>query len=169
MVHEDKDEVDSNLNFLRAVEKNAFSLVLSEDRINLTIKEEDDYLNEIKPLVEKTEKYGTGLFVTDQLVDDIDILQANSDNIEDIIGKFDFIIVNLNKSLIHKKANEKVKIILEIFTKLRTGGIIFIPKNTYQFMSGGRRGMEALIKVLDYKIELPPYTIKDVIIASKTK
>ena len=47
--------------------------------------------------------------------------------------------------------------------------MIFIPKNNYQFASSGRKGMEALLKVLDYKIELPPYNIKEVIIASKTK
>lgn len=40
------------------------------------------------PLVEKSEKYGTGLFVTDQFVDGIDILQVNSDQIEEVTGKF---------------------------------------------------------------------------------
>ena len=33
----------------------------------------------------------------------------------------------------------------------------------------GRRGTEALLNVLDYRIELPPHNINDVIIASKTK
>lgn len=36
-------------------------------------------------------------------------------------------------------------------------------------MASGRKGMEALIKVLDYKIELPPYNVKEIIIASKVK
>ena len=84
-------------------------------------------------------------------------------------GNFEFIIINLNKSLREKKADEKVKIILDIFSKIRTGGFIFIPKNTYQLMASGRKGMEALIKVLDYKIELPPYNVKEIIIASKVK
>ena len=66
-----------------------------------------------------------------------------------------------------RKSDEKVKIIIDIFSKLRTGGLIFIPKNTYQVLTSGRRGMEALIKVLDYNIELPPYNLKDIIIASK--
>ena len=34
-------------------------------------------------------------------------------------------------------------------------------------MSSGRKGIEALIKVLDYRIELPPHYIQEVIIATK--
>lgn len=168
LAHEDKSEVDSNLKFLSAVERNAFSLILSDDSIDVSNKTDKEYLDEILPLVEMTEKYGTGLFVTDQTVEGIDMLQTGHKEIEDLQGKFDFIIVNLNKSLIDKNENEKVQIILNIFSKIRTGGYIFIPKNTYQFSAGGRRGMEALLKVLDYSIELPPYNIKEVIIASKT-
>jgi hypothetical protein len=169
LVHEKLSELEKNLNFLRTVERNAFSLILSEDSHVWEMKDDETYLNEIIPLLELGEKYGTGLLVTDQFVEGINILQINADQIEDITGKFDFIMVNLNKSLVDKNGDEKVKILLDIFSRLRTGGYIFIPKNNYELSSSGRRGTEALLKVLDYRIELPPYNIKDVIIASKTK
>ena len=169
LVHKDSSEIESNLNFLRAVERNAFSLILSDDSLEAPEIDDEKYLNDIKPLVSESEKYGTCLFVTDQFVDDISILQINHEQIGDVGGKFDSIIINLNKSLIDKSEEEKVNIVLNIFSKLRTGGMIFIPKNTYQFAMSGRKGMEALLKVLDYKIELPPYNIKEVIIASKAK
>ena len=169
LVHEDRNEVENNLNFLRNVEKNAFSLILSDDVIDVAEKDDEDYLNDVRPLVEMTEKYGTGIFVTDQFIDDIDIFQVGPDKISDVNGNFEFIIINLNKSLVEKKANENVKIFLDVFSKIRTGGYIFVPKNTYQLMAGGRKGVEALIKVSDYKIKLPPYNIKDVIVASNVK
>ncbi len=169
LVHEDFYELENNLNFLKAVERNAFSLILSDDSLEVPEIDDEKYLSEVRPLVELGEKYGTGLFVTDQNIDDISILQINHEQIDEVGGKFDFIIINLNKSLIDKNEDEKVNIILDIFTRLRTGGIIFIPKNTYQFAMSGRKGLEALLKVLDYKIELPPYNIKEVIIASKAK
>ena len=80
---------------------------------------------------------------------------------------FDYVIVNLNKSLIDKNEADKVQIILNALVKVKSGGFIFVPKNTYQLMSSGRKGIEALIKVLNYKIELPPHYINGVIIASK--
>ena len=167
LVHEDKSVVMNDLDFLRTVERNAFSLILSDDSCDFEIKDDETYLSEIKPLVKKSEKYGTGLFVTDQFIDDIDILQIKQDEVFELKGNFEFIILNLNKSLVEKSEPDKADIILEIFSKVKTGGIILIPENTYQLLANGRRSMEALIKVLDYKIELPPYNIKDVIIASK--
>ena len=168
LAHEDKSEVDTDLNFLRDIERNAFSLILSDDFLITTMKDDDEYLSEIKPLVESVEKHGTGLFVTDQFIDGADILQIDYNDINEVKGNLDFIIVNLNKSLLDKNEADKTEIVLEILSKVKTGGVIFIPKNTYQLLSSGRKGMEALIKVLGYKIELPPYKLYDVIIASRS-
>jgi hypothetical protein len=167
LVNEDKSAVDHDLNFLRDVERNAFSLILSDDMVFPKLKEDNEYLSEIMPVIKRIEKHGTGLFVTDQFGDDIDIFQIDYSKINDVKGNFDFVLVNLNKSLIDKNEADKVKIILDALLKVKTGGLIFVPKNTYQLMSSGRKGIEALIKVLDYKIELPPHDIRDIIIASK--
>jgi hypothetical protein len=78
LVHEKLSELEKNLNFLRTVERNAFSLILSEDSHVWEIKDDETYLNEIMPLLELGEKYGTGLFVTDQFVEGINILQINA-------------------------------------------------------------------------------------------
>ena len=118
-------------------------------------------------MIKKIEKHATGLFVTDQFGKNLDLFQIDYSKIDDVGGSFDFVIVNLNKSLIDKNEAEKVKIILDSLLKVKRGGFIFVPKNTYKFMSSGRKGIEALVKVLDYKIELPPYDIQDVIIASR--
>ena len=48
----------------------------------------------------ETNKYGTGLFVTDQFVENVDMLQINVDEIDKAQGNFDFIIINLIKALL---------------------------------------------------------------------
>ena len=169
LVNEDKSKLEDDLNFLRKIEKGAFSLVFSEDSCDFVLKDDEVYSNEIRHLIENSQDYGTGLVVTDQFLEDMDILQLSHDKIDELKGKFDFIIVNLNKSIVDKNEAEKVKMILNIFSKVRTGGLIFIPKNTYSLMANGRRGMEALLEVLEYTIEFPPYNIKEVIIATKDK
>ena len=167
LVNENKTAVDYDLNFLRDIERNAFSLILSDDAEYPKLKEDSVYLSEIMPMIKKIEKHATGLFVTDQFGKNLDLFQIDYSKIDDVGGSFDFVIVNLNKSLIDKNEAEKVKIILDSLLKVKRGGFIFVPKNTYKFMSSGRKGIEALVKVLDYKIELPPYDIQDVIIASR--
>ena len=167
LVNENKANVDHDLKFLRDVERNAFSLILSDDVAYPELKDDETYLNEIIPMIKKIERHGTGLFVTDQFCEGVDIYQISQEKIKDLKGNFDYIIINLNKSLIDKNEAEKVKIILDAFLKVKSGGFIFVPKNTYELMSSGRKGIEALIKVFDYNIELHPYYIYDVIIASK--
>ena len=167
LVHKDKVEVDNNLNFLRSIESNAFSLILSDEGSNIKLKDDETYLKEIDPIIKRANDYNTCLFITDQFVNDSNILQIDINHINDLKGTFDFIILNLNKSLFDKSETEKVNIFLKILLKLKTGGIIFISKNSYQFLPSGRKGVEALIKLLDYNIELPPYDIFDNIIASK--
>ena len=167
LVNENKANVDHDLNFLRDVERNAFSLILSDDIKYPELKDDETYLSEIIPMIKQIEKHSTGLIVTDQFGEDIDIYQVNPNQIKDLKGNFDYIIINLNKSLINKNEAEKTKIILNAVLKVKSGGFIFVPKNTYELMVSGRKGIEALLKVLNYKIEVPPYFISDVIIATK--
>ena len=167
LINEDKADVDHDLNFLRDVERNAFSLILSDDVTYPKLKEDDEYLNEIIPMIKNIESHGTGLFVTDQIAEDVDIYQVDYRKTTEVNSNFDYVIVNLNKSLIDKNEADKVKIILNCLLKVKSGGYVFIPENTYQQMLSGRKGIEALVKVLNYKIELPPYFIQDVIIASR--
>ena len=167
LVNEDKAAVDHDLNFLRNIERNAFSLILSDDVTYAELKEDDEYLSEIVPMIKQTERHGTGLFVTDQFAEDVDIYQIDYRKTNEIKDSFDYVIVNLNKSLMGKNEADMVKIILDCLLKVKSGGYVFIPKNTYQQLPSGRKGIEALVKVLDYRIELPPHFIQDVIIASK--
>ena len=169
LAHEDELTIKKELEFLRTVEKHAFSLVLSEDFYESQLKDDKIYVEEIRPLIEVASKYGTGLLVTDQFIEECPMLQTAYGKIDNIRGNFDFILINLNKNFIYLRGSEQVKIILDIFSRVKAGGIIMIPKNTYDLLIGGRKGMEALLKVLDYRIELPSSGVKEIIFASKKR
>lgn len=166
LVHEDYGEIQNNIDYLRNVEKHAFSLILEEESEDID-KDESVDLERIKELIEKSDKYGTGIFVTDQFIDESDILQIPPDSLEEIGSEFDFLILNLNKSMVENKSDYLVKILLDSFEKVKNGGVIIIPKSTYNLFNSGRKGVEALLKLLDFKIELPPYKLKATIVASK--
>lgn len=99
--------------------------------------------------------------------DDLNVLQVSPENIKELNGKFDCVIVNLNKSLLDIQDYGTVSIFLEILDKVKVGGLIIVPKTTYEFMPNSRVGAEALIKSLDLKIELPLHHMPKMIIASK--
>lgn len=167
LVHEDFNVVQDNLNFLRDIEKHAFSLILSENKKETSEKDDETYLKELKPFLNMVSRYGTGLIITDQLIEDTDILQSKPQDIEKIKGEFDFVLINLNKSYYEENDEYIVELSLESLFRVKSGGYVFIPRNTYEQIPNKRNGMEALIQTLGLKIEVPPYGIKDIIIASR--
>ncbi|AMD17317.1 hypothetical protein TL18_04330 [Methanobrevibacter sp. YE315] len=166
LAHEDYSVIQDNINYLRNIEKHAFSLVLSDESNKGEVNEPID-IDKFRQLIEKSDIYGTGLFITDEYFEDIDILQVSPDSLNDIGSEFDYVILNLNESMVENNTETLIKILLSSIEKVKTSGTIIIPKSTYQHFKSGRKGIEALIKLLDLKIELPPYKIKNTIVASK--
>ena len=169
MVHEDGYVLQKDLDFLRSVERFAFNLVLSDESDRKTAVDENETYDDVKSILDKVKAYGSTLLVTDQIFDDVNVLQVSPDKIDDISGDFNCVVVNLNKSIVENKSDMVAYNFLKAIEKVKVGGLIFIPKSTYQYVNNGRISTEALIKVLDLKIELPLHNFKNVIIASKRK
>ena len=155
------------MEFLRSIEKNAFSLVLNEEDEDYSI-DEDKIIRDIKKVVNITDEYGTGLLITDLFID-CDLFQIGIDEVNDINGEFDYVIVNVNKSLIENRNDIGVDIILNILSTIRVGGLVYIPETTYNYFPNKRKGIEAIIKTLGLRIEVSPYGISDGVIASKER
>lgn len=167
MVHEDKAVLQGDIDYLRSVERNVFSLVLSDEKDMNYQLDEEKLAKDLKEVVSITEEYGTGLLITDQFLEGVEVLQVGLDGFADLNGEFDYVIVNLNRSLIDKRDDLGADIILNIFSDIKVGGIVFIPETTYRYISSGRKGVEALLKTLDLRIEVPPYGFNPGVIASR--
>ncbi|AMD17316.1 hypothetical protein TL18_04325 [Methanobrevibacter sp. YE315] len=167
LVHEDGYVLQKDLDFLRSVEKYAFDLVLSEGSDKKIIVDDDEALDEVKSTLERVRGLGSTLFVTDQRFDVDNVLQVSPDDLDEVKGEFNCVVVNLNKSLVDLKDDMIAYLFLRIIDRVKVGGIIFIPESTYQFIPHGRIGAEALIKVFDLKLELPLHNLKNMVIASK--
>ena len=167
LVHDDGYVLQQDLDFLRSIEKKAFELVLSEDSDKKAFVEDDLPLENVRSVLERIKGYGSQLFVTDQILDGVDFLQVSPDEIDDVKGDFNSVVVNLNKSIVGLRNDEIAYLFLRIIDRVKVGGIIAIPESTYQFFPHGRAGVEALIKVLDLRIELPLHNLGKMVIASK--
>ena len=161
LVNKDYRQLKKDLTFLRHVEKYAFSLILTEKRDT-----DKNYVSNTEEIIEGLYDYGTGLIITDEPIN-TDLMQVSPKNLDDTGNQFDFIIFNLNNSLKENDIESLITLLSKSFKKVKTGGVIHIPESTYDIFPNGRRGMEALIKACNFKIEVPPYNIKNSIIASK--
>ncbi|MCQ2977589.1 MAG: hypothetical protein MJ232_06210, partial [archaeon] len=168
LVHEDGYYVHQDLEYLRSVEREAFSQVLSDGSNKQLVKVGSELPEDIKNVLSAFEIYGNSLFVTDSIIEDISSLQIPADQLDQVPDNFDSVFVNLDDSVINKKDNDIALLFFNIINKVNRGGLIFIPEKTYQYVASGRKGVEAFIKALGLRIELPPYELKNVIIASKT-
>ena len=105
--------------------------------------------------------------ITDQFIDDAEIIQTSVKDIFNLNGEFDYVIINLNKSIINHTDDISVDIILSILSTVRVGGIVCVPKSTYDYFPSKRKGIEALIKTLNLRIEVPPHGLNVGIVASR--
>ena len=167
LAHEDGYVLQKDLEFLRSVEKHAFQWILSDRSNKTTVLNENESYEEVRYILDKTPIYGTTLFVTDDTFDDLDLLQVAPDEIDNVRGAFDCIVVNLNKSILNQKDDYVARLLLSIIDKVKTGGYVFIPHTTYQYIPNRRIGIEAIIKILGLKIEMPLEDFKRCAIASK--
>lgn len=167
LVHKDFSIVKSDVEFLRSVEEHAFELILNEEKNDVSEIDEEKTISSLQHLIDTLEKYGNGLLITDQSVENENIHQICLKDIQNVHGNFDYVVVNLNKSLTQIYDEKSVEIILKIFSYIKEGGFVFIPKSTYDYVPGGRKGIESIAKNLNLKIEVPPFGFKNAVIASK--
>ena len=167
LANNDQNAINEDIEFLRSIERNAFDLILSKEENKDKKINEKQIITELQNLIKSTDKYGHGLLITDQDVPNTNILQINLKNISRLHGHFDYILVNLNKNLTSMNDEKLVKLIYNICSYIKTGGVLFIPKSTYDYLPGGRKGVEAMMKNSNFNIEVPPFEIKDAVIASK--
>ena len=167
LFHEDARQVYRDLEFLESIENNAFQLVLSEGLDKKITLDEDKSHEDIIALINNIKSNGTCLLITDHIYDNLDILQVTPQELNHVHGEFDSVVINLNKSIIDRRDDEIAKFVLDTFDRIKVGGLVFIPKSTYDAMPSGRLGAEALVKVLDFRINLPLHHFPKILIASK--
>ena len=166
--HKDYYTIQKDLEYLRSVENLAFSQVISDGLDKKTAKDNSSNSDVITDLLTNNTIKGTTLLITDEFIDNPEIVQCKLNNLNEVCDNFENVFLNLDESILNIKDSQTTNLILNIKDKIKVGGIIFIPEKTYQYIAGGRNGMEALIKALNLRIEVPPYGINDIIIATRT-
>lgn len=167
LANSDPYQLYKDIEILRNIEKNAFQLVLSEGLEKEISFDEDANHKSLKSFIEEVEALGTCLLITDTIYDDLNVTQVLPHELKEIKGEFDTVIVNLNEILTKYDDELTTKFIINTFDRIKEGGLIIIPESTFEIMPNGRLGAEALVKILNLRIELPLHQFPKMLIASK--
>ena len=167
LANSDPYQLYKDIEILRNIEKNAFQLVLSEGLEKEISFDEEANHKSLKSFIEEVEALGTCLLITDTIYDDLNVTQVLPHELKEIKGEFDTVIVNLNEILTKYDDELTTKFIINTFDRIKEGGLIIIPESTFEIMPNGRLGAEALVKILNLRIELPLHQFPKMLIASK--
>ena len=168
LVNEDRYTLENDLNFLRNVEQYAFNLVLNEESDNIITYDENKTAQNMDAILDVLPNYGSVLVVSDNDNNDREeVFKISADKLNTLKSKFDCIIVDLNKTLINKKADSQAALILNITDYIKNGGVIFIPPSTYKYLPESRLGTEVLLTSAGLTLEMPVNELDGFVLASK--
>ena len=167
LVNKDLQVIHKDLDFLRFIERYAFDLVLSDETNEEITYNENETSKNLEQVLDTLPEYGSVLLLSDKTYKRNSVFQISADEINDLKSNFDCIIVDLVKTFINHKAEDRVLQILKIIPHLKNGGIIFIPPSTYKYLPNGRIGAESLLKSANLKLELPMTNLAGFIIATR--
>ncbi|MCQ2972980.1 MAG: hypothetical protein MJ209_06945 [archaeon] len=92
--HDDYLTLHKDLTFLRSVEHHAFSQVISTGLDKPTIKKESYDPNSIKKLLTDNTVNGTTLLITDEFIDNPQIVQCKLNKVDEVSGNFEIVLLD---------------------------------------------------------------------------
>ena len=92
--HDDYLTLHEDLTFLRSVEHHAFSQVISTGLDKPTIKKESYNPNSIKKLLTDNTVNGTTLLITDEFIDNPQIVQCKLNKVDEVSGNFEIVLLD---------------------------------------------------------------------------
>ena len=167
LVHPDPHVLENDIEMLRNIERFAFDFILNEEVYEPMFIDENKVRENIELLLDEIPKYGTAVFITDEVYDNVTMLQALVDEMDNVEGEFDCVVVNLNKTLMEIEDYNKAVLLLKCFDFVKKGGVIIVPPTTYNIVPHGKIGVEALLEIKDFKLKMPVYSLDGFVFASK--
>ena len=92
---------------------------------------------------------------------------VNAKSLNDAYDGFENGILDLSASESFNDLESAIQEIFKFTSKIRQGGKILVPESTYAHLPYGMEGMEIILRVAGFRIEMPMGEMKSLLIASK--
>ena len=163
LLHEDEQLVREECALLHLLETRYPRILYQGGSVEKDLMMKTD----IREVLESGDCHGSTIVFSDTAKDLEGVTVVNEDELKDAYDSFEQGILDLS---LPDSFSDLENVIREIFIfagKVRTGGRILVPESTYIHLPYGMEGMEILLKVAGFRIEMPMGEMKSLLIASK--
>ena len=164
LVHPDPLVLDHDLQYLRRIEKEYFSVFFGND--NMSKEDMPENMDSVKEIIDKYNCVGSVIVLTNEKDLDVNAVIADENTIDDSQNKFSYGIMDM---IYDEKigSEEYVDLFYRLVDRIRTGGKIIVPQRSYWHFPHNVEGIEAIAEAVNLKIEAPTVEDKNVVIITK--
>lgn len=162
LLHDDHNIAREDNDFLHMMETLYFDLLFEGKKKEKKVaKAKTQHTVLAQNIVKHCSKQGTTLVLNDDdKIDCPDTIITDINHVEKQLNMFQYGVINLTKE--HRDIPRDVYIdkILTFMSKIRNGGTILISEETTNIFPYGTKGMELLLKVAGFKLDISPMYLK---------
>ena len=167
LVHSDENVVMSDVAILREIESKYFSLIFSEGMSRRWFADANVATTDFERIIKECNCHGAILAAGDKAWEREGIQTATPQTIDDVHKGFDCVIIGYQLSLLDLKESACLEVIFKTMDKVKNGGRVIIPQNTYEYLSYKREGAELLMRIKHLNIQVPVPGINGYVIGVK--
>ena len=104
-------------------------------------------------ITEDFECHGAVLAACDEAKDKEGLMVVTPDTLSDAHKGFDYVILGYSHSFLGLKEAQCLKLIFDTIDKVKPGGTVIIPDNTYEYLTYKEEGAKLLLKIKDMEAD----------------
>ena len=167
LVHDNEDIVKSDMEILRETERKYFSFLLNDGTSRRWFADAGIAEPDFESIIKECECHGAILASGDKEWHKDGIQTVTPKTVDEVHKGFDCVIIGYQLSLLGLNESSCLELVFKTMDKVKPGGRVIIPQNTYEYLSYKREGAELLMRIKQLTIQTPPAGLYNYVIGLK--
>lgn len=147
LIGDDEEQVIKDLELLKFIEDNYFAFVFNDGMSRRWLKSENIPDNDIDVIAADFECHGAVLAACEEVQEKPGMMVVTPDTLSEAHKGFDYVILAYSHSFLGMKEAQCLQLIFDTIDKVKPGGTVIIPDNTYEYLTYKEEGAKLLLKI----------------------
>ena len=147
LIGDDEEQVIKDLELLKFIEDNYFAFVFNDGMSRRWLKSENIPDNDIDVIAADFECHGAVLAACEEVQEKPGMMVVTPDTLSEAHKGFDYVILAYSHSFLGMKEAQCLQLIFDTIDKVKPGGTVIIPDNTYEYITYKEEGAKLLLKI----------------------